>query len=277
MQLQFKYVVAGMVLGALLIATGRWLGWERESVGPPASTDGEPVLQSPASGPADTTAVVAEPPLPAETSAPEVPPPTAPPPPSLPPLPPLEASDAYVREHFATLPAPWLERDDLIARATTVLVNVAAGTVPRRQIAFLAPAGPFPVVRVDEETWAVDPQGYRRYDALVGHLTAVPAERLAAFVHRVMPLLQSALSQLGETRPLPVIVREALSEIRAVPLLETPPLLHRPGVMYEFVDPALEGRPELHRQLLRMGPENVRVLQAYARSFEAAFDAASAQ
>jgi hypothetical protein len=36
-------------------------------------------------------------------------------------------------------------------------------------------------------------------------------------------------------------------------------------VTYEFADPAIEGLPKAQRQLLRMGPRNVRIVQAKVR------------
>ena len=52
--------------------------------------------------------------------------------------------------------------------------------------------------------------------------------------------------------------------MQRAPILEGPIPLVRPSVRYEFADPSLEARSALHKQMLRMGPRNTRLLQRKA-------------
>ena len=110
-------------------------------------------------------------------------------------LPALVESDAFVLAETSSwsLPQAWLQREDLLSRATVVLQNAADGSVPRRQLSFLTPAEVYPVVK-EGERYFVDPASYTRYDAYVETLLAIPPEDMASFINMVSPLLTEALS-----------------------------------------------------------------------------------
>jgi hypothetical protein len=55
--------------------------------------------------------------------------------------------------------------------------------------------------------------------------------------------------------------------LRAVPVLTEPVELVRPKVFYEYADPKLERLAPLQKQVLRMGPDNVRRLQDWLARF----------
>jgi len=62
-----------------------------------------------------------------------------------------------------------------------------------------------------------------------------------------------------------------LERIARAPILEERVELIRPNVMYAYADPNLESRSEFDKQLLRLGPNNLQRLQAYAAAFKAAY------
>jgi len=183
--------------------------------------------------------------------------------PASPPLPQLDASDPYVRELVANwVPDAWLEPEQLLRRAATVLDNAARGSYPKRQLAFLAPAGDFPVTAVGE-LYRLNPEGYTRFTPFVDLVESVGADNLAMTYRRLQPLLQMALAELGQRREADELLRLALAEVAAAPLLRGDVMLERPGVLYQFQDEALESRSALQKQLLRMGPTNLARLQAF--------------
>jgi hypothetical protein len=63
-----------------------------------------------------------------------------------------------------------------------------------------------------------------------------------------------------------------MREVLEVPVLEGEGRVElvQPNVMYEFANPELESLSPLQKQVLRMGPENVRRLQSYLRDLAAA-------
>lgn len=189
-------------------------------------------------------------------------------------LPPLAQSDAWVREALDewSLPADWLAREELIPRLSVVLQNATQGQLPRRQISFLAPSGPFPVVK-EGEVLFVDPAGYARYTPYLDLLEKIPPARAAQLVNQMEPLLMEAFALLGERTPLQNVLQAAASQIEALPVLNAPVMLVQPNVMYLYADPELEGRSELDKQLLRMGPDNIRRFKAYVDEFMRVYSA----
>lgn len=117
----------------------------------------------------------------------------------------------------------------------------------------------------------MDSAGYRRFDDVAGALAAVDAERLADSFHTVRPLFERAYEELGlDPADFDNAVIRALDQVLATPELEEPVRLERKSVHYTYADPALEGLTDLQKQLLRMGPENVRLLKERARELRAA-------
>ena len=253
--MQKAYIVGGLLLGAAIIAAlilvPRWM----EQQARPPSPEG-PVASEPVAVPEPETLAPALP-----LAEPE------------PPLPSLDDSDALVAEALAPMeiPAPWVGKGDLIRRLAVVIENAARGDYPRRQLAFLSPAGPFRVLKGDDGTLLMDPAGYARYDGYVDMLEKMPAEEMAGLLIRVQPLLDEALQELGLREPGDALLDAAIEQVLAVPVLEGDVPLLQPNVLYEFADPVLEALSPLQKQILRTGPDNVRRIQAYLRQVREAF------
>lgn len=242
------YIVGGVLLGAVIIAAlilvPRWMNKEAPPPPPPpVSVESEPLPES-------------------ETLAPALP--VAEPEPL---LPSLDASDEFVAEALAPMeiPEPWIGKGDLIRRLAVVIENAARGDYPRRQLAFLSPAGPFRVLKQEDGSLLMDPAGYARYDGYVDMLERMPADQMAALLNRVEPLLTEALKELGLKDAGDELLDAAIDRVLAVPVLEGEVPLLQPNVLYEFADRELETLTPLQKQILRTGPANVQRIQAYLR------------
>jgi len=260
--MRLRFVVLGLLVVVLPVAGVVW--WQgREATPPP-----EPVATAPSpEEPADQV-------KPAPAPAPEPLPMSEEPVEEKPVLPALEESDPYVRERVLASSAKladWLDRDDLVRRFAVVMDNAAVGDYPRRQLAFLAPAGRFAVIKIDDDRFVMDPRGYARYDGFVDLFTSVPPKRAAALLTTLAPRFTEALLELGQPAEEPLAtLRDAITMVLATPELDTAVELVRPKVRYQFADPTLEALPPLQKQLIRMGPEHVRQIKAYLRQVEAA-------
>lgn len=189
-------------------------------------------------------------------------------------LPALHESDDLVRQTLSewAVPDTVLARGDLLARLAVVVANAADGSVPRRQIGFLAPGEKFQIIKVGEQIF-LDPRSYARYDTYLSLLESVPAGDLAEFLAMFDPLLQQALVQLGEQRTMGELIAQAALRVNELPDLPERVELIQPKVMYQYADPELEGLPDFEKQILRMGPTNVVRLQAYISRLQAAYPA----
>jgi hypothetical protein len=244
-----SYVVGAIILVAVIIVVlllaPRWWGGEE---------------------PAPPPAPVAPPAMPAEPAAlPEPVMPTLPREEPEPPLPSLQESDPLVREALAPMgiPESWVGQGDLVRRLAVVVENAARGDYPRRQLAFLAPAGPFRVLQRDDDSFIMDPAGYGRYDGYVDMLERMPPEQMASLLQRIEPLLTQALMELGVQGDAENLLDAAIDQAMAVPVLEGDVRLEQPNVLFVYADPQLESLSPLQKQMLRTGPDNVRRMQAY--------------
>ncbi|MCB1842892.1 MAG: DUF3014 domain-containing protein, partial [Halioglobus sp.] len=203
--------------------------------------------------------VVAPSPAPAEEAPEPAPPPTA------------EEADAML---LGTLQAASLQPQLLallnVAHPLDVSVAMvdwlAQGVVPRKLLA--VPALPaFPVTENDDGQLVMGDAAYARYDGLARAVAAADTAALAAGFHKLRSLLEGAYGKLGldEDKFDNALIR-ALDQVLATPEIAGPILLARKSVMYTYADPGLEQLPDVQKQLLRMGPDNLRVIKEQART-----------
>jgi hypothetical protein len=139
------------------------------------------------------------------------------------PLPPLEASDGWVRVEAAgvsTKPAyeKWLEVDDLVRRFVAAVDEIALGQSPRAHVPFLRPSGPFRATD-REGSLVTAPRSFRRYDALAEVVASVDAGLCAELYRRAAPLIGEAFADLGYPDvAFDERLREALALLLATPV-----------------------------------------------------------
>ena len=187
-------------------------------------------------------------------------------------LPSLRESDPFVREKVSdwALPSIWLDNESLISRYMTLVTSVASGELPRRQLAFLAPKIGFKVFR-DGEKIFVNPENYRRFDALVDSIEDLPVGGLARLLRELDPLFRLSVRQLGMRESPETLMLKALDRLIMVPVVPNKIELVQSVVVFEFVDPDLEELPEFEKQLIRMGPKNVERLRKFARKLKSIY------
>jgi hypothetical protein len=202
--------------------------------------------------------------------------PGAPSPESIP-LPALDASDAFVRELARGLSSSpsflaGLATRGLMRTAVAVVKNVADGETPRPHLAFLAPKIGFRT-RSERGRLLVDPKSYEEYDAFADAVDSVDAQGCARALRLLAPLLEAAHKELGHPEGgFPATLERALVALLQTPVLagEVPVVRH--VATYEFADGRLEALTPAQKQFLRIGPRNMRKVQAKLRELARALD-----
>jgi hypothetical protein len=185
-------------------------------------------------------------------------------------LPALDESDAVVRALAGQLSshpelAGWLLPEGVIRRGVAVVANVAEGASPARHLLFLAPEGPFSVMRTERGLF-LDPACYQRYNRAAEVFASLEPEGTAALYSAVKPLLDQAYHDLGyPDEDFDGALLEAMVHLLEVPVLTGPIALSPLVLTYEFTNPELEGLSPAQRQFLRMGPRNVKMVQKKLR------------
>ena len=186
-------------------------------------------------------------------------------------LPQLDASDAFIRNLAQALSAnpewaKWLVGERLVRRLTASIDNVAEGRSPNPHLAFLAPKGDFRAREQGKSTTTIDPASYRRYDLVADVVASLDTKGCAKLYEDARPLFQDAYRDLGyPDRTFDQTLAKAIHVLLATPD-PTSEVEVREGVKsWKFTDSALESLAPAQKQLLRMGPDNVRKVKEKLR------------
>ena len=144
----------------------------------------------------------------------------------------------------------------LVRRIVATVYNLPRQTAPRRAI----PLEPVP------GSFSPEAGNDARYAPYVRVLESIDTRAMVARYIRTYPLFQRAYEELGfPGRYFNDRLVEALDDLIAAPELASPPGLVQAKVLYEFADPALEGRSAGQKIMMRMGPENAARVKAKLR------------
>lgn len=240
------------VVVVIAVVVGGWYAWREVAVEPAPPPE---VVQAP------VKEVVPEPVIehPVE------------PVPEAPPLPALDESDGFAAEQLATLVgadtvASWFLTDGLVRRIAVTVDNLPREKVAMRQRPLKPIDTPF-AASGEEGARTLGPDNYARYTPWVRVVEGLDPDAVAAFYVRLYPLFQQAYVELGHLDGyFNDRVVEVIDHLLAAPSPEGPIGLVRPGVMYQFADPALEALSAGQKFLIRMGPDNAARVKAQLRA-----------
>jgi hypothetical protein len=186
-------------------------------------------------------------------------------------LAPLGEMDAVVRDLLVKLSShpkvlAWLATDRLLETFTVATLNLSEGKTPTQHWAALRPKARFSVTKAPEGT-TLDPRSYRRYDEFAAAINGLDPAGTARLYLTVKPRIMEAYRNLGfpEGDFDPVLERALATLLRTKPI-EGNILLKEKVLTYGFADPDIEALPSAQRQLLRMGPDNMRIVQDKLRA-----------
>ncbi|MBU8894752.1 DUF3014 domain-containing protein [Corallococcus sp. M34] len=241
-----RAMVMGTVAAlAVLAVVGSYFGLRRDAETPPVATPSVPA-PVPAAPPAEVPVAAAS----------------------------LPDSDGRVRELVGKLSleaelAKWLQEKDLIRRFTAAVSNIADGESPRTVLGFLAPTGAFEVNEARGAATTIHPRTYARYDAVARVLGTIDARGSGLVFRELHPLMDQAYAEIappGQT--FDQALSRAIAAMLAVPAAESPVEVHPQGALYAYAAPELEGLSRAQKHLLRMGPANIRIIQAKLRELQ---------
>ena len=132
------------------------------------------------------------------------------------------------------------------------------------------PRGKFSVTRSDDRL-TINPASYKRYDDYARTIENLNTGILVETFHRFRPLLEATYAELGyEADDFDNALIRALDNILATPRIDAPIAVRKSEAIHKFLDPDLERRTALQKQLLRMGPDNTARIQSQARALREA-------
>ena len=181
-------------------------------------------------------------------------------------LPALNDSDEWLRKKAKDLStysklAEWLKVNDLIRRIAAAVDNIAHGMSPRAHLKFLTPDKSFTVVKKGEEFY-LNPQSYRRYDLVADAFASLDAKGAVRIFGEVKPLFQEAYQELGyPNQDFQETLIQAIKELLGTPIVKGDIVVVQSVTTYQMADENLEDLDDAQKDLLRMGPQNIRKVQ----------------
>jgi hypothetical protein len=185
-------------------------------------------------------------------------------------LPPLDETDPVVRELVGKLSAnpvvaAWLTTDSLILNFVAVTSRIANGVTPVAELKAIGPVPRFATRTARDNTY-IDRSSYRRYDRYAQAVAALDARGVAELYKTLNPRIKEGYARLTSgDEPFDPVLEKAIVDLLKVPVVEGEIELYPHGTVWAFADPRLQEMSAAQKQLLRMGPQNVRTVQGKLR------------
>lgn len=185
----------------------------------------------------------------------------------------LDESDGIIQNLVKELSAhpefaKWILSKDLIRKFVAGVDNIANGQSPRSQIDFFKPKGKFSAYEKRTDLF-LDPASYKRYDIVAEVFSSLDTLGCVNLLAQLKPALQEAYSDLGYPEAdFRKTLIQAMDELLAVPIVEQDILLQEKLKSFEMADPELEAMSQAQKHLFRMGPSNIRKIQAKLRQLK---------
>lgn len=251
----------------VLVAIGGYMYWRASQSAPVTPTAPETVVSEPLAD-----------------GSPQMPATPVPPPDTVPasePLPALADSDADILAALGSLTGSdttrvWLRPEHVIERIVATVDALPRPKLAQRVWPLNPVAGEFTVVD-GEQGKLIAAENAVRYVPYVRAFDAIDSEAAVAAYRRWYPLFQSAYRQLGypdgqfNDRLLVVI-----DHVLAAPTPPEPIAVQFNGVLYEYVDPALQSASVGHKLMMRMGADNARMFKRKLKRIRALLTGAAA-
>lgn len=190
-------------------------------------------------------------------------------------LPPLSDSDAiFTTSVLSVSPelASWFSADDLIKKYITIVNDLAQGLHPYKHFSFLSVGQPF-AVNKDSNGLYISKASYQRFDALAAAIDKINVTAAITLYQQFQPLFQEVYNSFSyaQEHTLGDIFKKAAAQVLEAPVIDTHIRIIQPAVYYKYADAKLEELNPVHKQMLRMGPDNTRIIQNKVRILLEAF------
>lgn len=188
-------------------------------------------------------------------------------------LPSLNGSDSFVFENIRLLQngmelVSYLANDQIVRKFVVFVENISRGEFPQTGLPYRSMQTDMLVRNIDENLFVMDEGGYARFDQLVSTFINVDTDAALALYRMLSPLFQQAYAEIGfRNVSFDDTLRLAINNVLQANELEGPFQLVKPSVMYLFADTGIENLQAVHKQLIRIGPQNTAKLKAKLLEF----------
>ena len=188
-------------------------------------------------------------------------------------LPTLTESDPFVFETLQTLQNGMalvnaLAEDQIVRKFVVFVENISRGEFPQTGLPYKGLGQEMPVSEIDDNLFVMDQVAHSRFDQVVSTFVETDTDSAVIIYQMLSPLFQQAYAEIGfRNVSFDETLRAAINNVLRTTNMEGPYQLVKPSVMYLYADSSVENLAEVHKQLLRIGPDNTSALKAKLREF----------
>jgi len=161
--------------------------------------------------------------------------------------------------------ARWLLTDNLIRRFVAAVDLIANGRSPKAPIDFIELSGSFQASEEGGQEF-INPKSYKRYERVAGIIDSLDTAGFVTLYKKLRLPIQEAYRDLGYPEgDFNATFKDAIMSLIETPVVEDRILLDKDVLTYRMQNPELEDLTPAQKHLLRMGPDNMRTVQAKLR------------
>lgn len=190
---------------------------------------------------------------------------------------PLDLSDKAIKQGLITaLRAPLLStlivNDSILANMVASVNNTAQGTLPENVSLLTPPATEFSVFKQADNQF-ITPESFTRYNVYAQTFAEIETEDMLALLDQYEPQIMAQFEQIAlPNAQFTSTLINAINRLLDTPTVNLPIPVISDSAMYKFANPQLEALLPAQKQLLRMGPDNMRLVKAKLRELRTALE-----
>ena len=162
----------------------------------------------------------------------------------------------------------FLVSDQIVRKFVALVENISRGEYPQTGVPYQPIGTDMQVRNIDDNLFVMNEVSYDRFNEVVETFTALDTDASYALYRFLSPLFQQAYAEIGfRNQSFDDTLRSAINAVLAAEEVEGPYQLVKPSVMFLHADASIENLQEVHKLLIRMGPENASKIKAKLREF----------
>ena len=139
---------------------------------------------------------------------------------------------------------------------------IAHGDSPRVSVDFIELRGNFQASKAEGQEF-MNPKSYQRYERIAGIIASLDTEGFVILYKQLRLPIQQAYRELGyPEEDFNSTLQKAIVSLLETPVVEDKIYLKKGVLVYTMKNPELEDLTSAQKHLLRMGPDNMRAIQA---------------
>jgi hypothetical protein len=158
-----------------------------------------------------------------------------------------------------------LVNDEILRRFVVFVDNLGNEELASNFQVLQAPEKPFRTYRQAGKEW-IDAASFKRYTPYVEALNSADPEKLIELYDYYKPAIQENYAEIGYPDDnFDETMINAIEHLLDTPEVPVPIEVYTESVVYKFSDERIESLSNVQKQLLRTGPENMRLIKATLR------------